>query len=92
MQPEAQAKVETGDFLLRKAVFLLTSSVGKTMAETLIDKAVKQIRSSPQTITKNEIKPLAHALEPSLAEFVGNEKAARLTSALRVLVGGITGI
>jgi hypothetical protein len=86
------AKSESGEFLLRKAVFLLTSSVGKAMAETLVRNAVKKIGSTPERLTKQDIKRLAAVLEPSLSEFVGNDKATKLTSALRVLVGGISGI
>ncbi|MGH9823955.1 MAG: hypothetical protein ACREDR_11970, partial [Blastocatellia bacterium] len=90
-RPQSPAKAETGDFLLRKAVLLLSSSVGVSMAETLVKNAVQQIGSTPQMLVKDDIKRLASALEPNLSEFVGNDKAAKLTSALRVLVGGIAG-
>jgi hypothetical protein len=91
IQTKELGRPETGDFLLRKAVFLLTSSVGSAMAETLVKKAVTQIGCTPQRLVKDDIKRLAGAIEPSLSEFVGIDKAARLTSALRVLVGGIAG-
>ena len=84
-------KSESGEFLLKKAVFLLTSSVGMSMAETLIRNAVKQIGLTPEQVIKSDIKPIASVLERNLSEFVGNEKAAKLASALRVLVGGISG-
>jgi hypothetical protein len=87
IQTQQLRKPETGDFLLRKTVFLLTSSVGSSMAETLVKKAVAQIGCTPQRLVKDDIKRLASAIEPSLSEFVGIDKAARLTSALRVLVG-----
>lgn len=90
-RPLAPVKTETGDFLLKKAVFLLSSSVGVSMAETLVRNAVAKIGSTPQMLVKDDIKRLAGVLEPNLSEFVGNDKAAKLTSALRVLVGGMAG-
>ena len=87
----AAAKAETGDFLLRKAVFLLSSSVGVSMAETLVHNAVTQIGSTPRMLVKDDIRRLAEVLEPNLSEFVGTDKARKLTSALRVLIGGIAG-
>jgi hypothetical protein len=91
IQTKEIGRPETGDFLLRKAVFLLTSSVGSAMAETLVNKAVIRIGCTPQRLVKDDIKRLAGAIEPSLSEFVGIDKAAKLTSALRVLVGGTSG-
>jgi hypothetical protein len=85
-------KVESGYFLFRKAVFLLASSIGKSMAENLLRNAAHQIGSSPESLIREDIRPLAGALQPNLSEFVGNDKAAKLTSALRVLVGGMAGI
>jgi hypothetical protein len=85
-------KAETGEFLLRKAVFLLTSSVGMSMAQTLLNNALKQIGSTPQKLVKDDIKRLSSVLEGPLSEFVGKDKAGKLTSALRVLVGGTAGV
>ncbi|MGH9830298.1 MAG: hypothetical protein ACREDR_44380, partial [Blastocatellia bacterium] len=62
-----------------------------SMAETLIRNAVKQIGRTPEQVIKSDIKPIASVLERNLSEFVGNEKASKLASALRVLVGGISG-
>jgi hypothetical protein len=90
-QTHDQPKQETGEFLLKKSIFLLTSSVGRSTAETLVDKAVHLIGCTPQTLVKDDIRRLASAIEPSLSEFVGTDKATKLTSALRVLVGGIAG-
>ena len=80
---------QTGEFLLRKTIFLLTSSVGNAMAETLVRKAVFLIGVTPATLKQDDVPRLSSALEPTLREFVGNEKAARLASALRVMVGGV---
>jgi hypothetical protein len=91
LQTKESSKPESGLFLLRKAVFLLTSSIGMSMAETLVNNAVERIGSSPEKLVKDDVKRLAGALEPPLSELVGTEKAARLTSALRVLVGGMVG-
>jgi len=90
MQTQNNIKAESGGFLIRKSVFLLTSSVGNAMAETLVGKAVAQIGATPESLTKQDIAKLAGVLEPSLREFLGSEKARKLSSALRVLVGGIT--
>jgi hypothetical protein len=83
---------ESGYFLFRKAVFVLTSSIGQSMAENLLRTAAHQIGSSPESLIREDIRPLAGALQPNLSEFVGNNQAAKLTSALRVLVGGVAGI
>lgn len=61
-----------------------------TMAETLMKKALEQIGRTPDTLMRTDIPKLAESLEPALSEFVGNEKAGKLVSALRVLVGGMT--
>ena len=83
---------ETSEFLVRKAKFLLTSSVGMAMAETLLQNSLEQIGLTSHTFTKEDVKRLAAVMEPSLSEFVGTDKAAKLTSALRVLLGGVAGI
>jgi len=92
-EPEAanSPNKESGVFLFKKAVFLLTSSVGMTMADTLVKNAIAQIGSTPEKLVKEDFKALSAKLESPLSEFVGSDKAAKLTSALRVLVGGITG-
>jgi hypothetical protein len=90
---ESQPKPdESGEFLVRKAKFLLTSSVGMTMAEALLNNALERIGLTAQRLTKEDVRRLAGEMEPSLSEFVGTEKAAKLTSALRVLLGGAAGI
>jgi hypothetical protein len=76
------------DFLFKKTVFLLVSSVGKEMAEALIGRALREIGTDPQALKKDDIERLSLKLEPALTPFVGGEKARRLASALRVLVGG----
>jgi len=70
---------------------LLTSSVGKAMAETLVNNAVKQVGTTPEMLAKDDVKRLSVALEGPLSELVGRDKATKLTSALRVLVGGVVG-
>ena len=79
------------EFLFQKSVFLLVSSVGKEMAETLICRALLEMGTDPQTLTRDDIEPLSLRLEPALTPFVGGDKARRLASALRVLVGGTVG-
>ena len=79
----------SGEFLVRKSVFLLASSVGKVTAETLISQAIDKIGRTRADLTPSDIPPLAVSLKPALSNFVGDEKAERLTSALRVLVGGV---
>lgn len=76
-------------FLVVKSVFLLTSSVGKDMAETLINQAMDHIGVTSLTVTRNDIVKLSVNIEPALRPFVGLDKAQRLASALRVLVGGV---
>jgi hypothetical protein len=76
-------------FLIMKSVFLLTSSVGKDMAETLINQAMDHIGVTPLTLTRKDIVKLSVQIEPALRPFVGIDKAQRLASALRVLVGGV---
>lgn len=76
-------------FLVLKSVFLLTSSVGKDMAETLINQAMEHIGVTSLTVTRNDFVKLSVSIEPALRPFVGLDKAQRLASALRVLVGGV---
>ena len=78
-----------GEFLVRKSVFLLASSVGRVTAETLISQAIDRIGCTRADLTPSDIPPLAVSLKPALSTFVGDEKAERLTAALRVLVGGV---
>ena len=80
---------DDGHFLVVKSVFLLTSSVGKEMAETLINQAMDRIGVTASTVTRNDMVRLSAHVEPALQPFVGLYKAQRLASALRVLVGGI---
>ena len=77
--------------LFQKSVFLLAPSVGKDMAETLVRQALGRIGSADSTLAKDDIVRLAASLEPALKPFVGDDKAQRLASALRVLVGGVIG-
>ena len=79
------------DFLFQKSVFLLISSVGKEMAEALIGRALREMGTDPQSLKRADIEPLSVRLEPALTPFVGGDKARRLASALRVLVGGTLG-
>jgi hypothetical protein len=92
MQPQGEVQKKSGDFLFNKCVFLLTSSVGRVMAETLVSNALQKIGATRQSLVQSDISRLATALEPALCEFVGGEKAKKLASALRVLVGGVTGL
>jgi hypothetical protein len=80
---------DDSQFLITKSVFLLTSSVGKDMAETLIHQAMSHIGLTPATLTRGDIVKLSVQIEPALRPFVGIDKAQRLASALRVLVGGV---
>ena len=92
MQPLEANKEPSENFLLKKSVFLLASSVGKATAEKLIEQAVTQLRIDGSRLAVGDIPRLAGAIEPSLRALVGNDKAQKLASALRVLVGGaITG-
>lgn len=61
------------------------------MAEALIGKALQQMGTEPKLLRPADIEQLSVKLEPALKPFVGNEKAQRLASALRVLVGGTVG-
>jgi len=79
----------SGEFLVKKSVFLLASSVGTVTAETLISRAIDEIGRTRAGLTASDIPGLALTLKPALSSFVGDEKAERLTSALRVLVGGV---
>lgn len=80
------------NFLLKKSVFLLASSVGRATAEKLIEQAIIQLSIDASRLAVGDIPRLAGAIEPSLRTLVGNDKARKLASALRVLVGGaITG-
>ncbi|HEY7544390.1 MAG TPA: hypothetical protein VID27_05890 [Blastocatellia bacterium] len=92
MQTQSDIQKKSGDFLFNKSVFLLTSSVGRVMAETLVSNALQKIGSTPQSLIQSDISRLATTLEPALCEFVGSDKAKKLASALRVLVGGISGL
>jgi hypothetical protein len=89
MQSESGVKEPAGEFLVRKSVFLLTSSIGVTMAEKLVNQAMGQIGVEPAALTQSNIASLADAIEPALQPFIGHEKARRLAAALRVLVGGV---
>jgi len=80
---------DSGEFLVRKSIFLLASSVGKVTAETLIGQAIDDIGRTRAGLTSSDIPSLAVSLKPALSNFVGDEKAERLTAALRVLVGGV---
>ena len=84
-----QTASSSGEFLVQKSVFLLASSVGKVTAETLITQAIDKIGRTRAGLTASDIPPLALSLKPALSTFVGDEKAERLTAALRVLVGGV---
>ena len=90
MQSKDGIPSSSGDFLFRKSIFLLTSSVGQAMAETMVKKAVFLIGATPATLKQEDVPRLSTTLESALREFVGNEKAARLAAALRVMVGGVT--
>lgn len=79
------------DFLFQKSVFLLVSSVGKEMAEALIGRALREMGTDPQALKRADIEHLSAKLEPALIPFVGGDKARKLASALRVLVGGTLG-
>jgi hypothetical protein len=88
MQPQGVTKEPSENFLLKKSVFLLASSVGKATAEKLIEQAIIQLRIDASRLAVGDIPRLAGAIEPSLRALVGNDKAQKLGSALRVLVGG----
>jgi hypothetical protein len=89
MAASSNVATSNGHFLVRKSIFLLASSVGKAVAETIINQAIEQIGRSPSLLTEADIPGLSVKVKPALAKFVGEEKAERLTSALRVLVGGM---
>jgi hypothetical protein len=80
-----------GDFLFQKSVFLLISSVGRDTAETLIQRALQQMGTDRKALQPSDIAQMSVKLEPALKPFVGDDKAQRLASALRVLVGGAVG-
>ena len=79
------------DFLFQKSVFLLVSSVGKDMAEGLIERTLQEMGTDRKSLKPADIAQLSAKLEPALRPFVGNDKAHRLASALRVLVAGSVG-
>ena len=89
METQRNVAQASGPFLIQKSTFLLSPSVGRAMAETLINQALQQLRLGVDDVAQGDIPALALKLEPALRQFVGDEKAQRLASALRVLVGGI---
>ena len=89
MHGQDEMTLGSGDFLVKKSIFLLTSSVGGAMAETLITRGLEQIGRNGSTLAQGDIVRLAAAIEPALRAFVGTDKARQLTAALRVLVGGV---
>jgi hypothetical protein len=89
MQTQYEVGRSSGSFLVQKSVFLLSPSVGKAMAETLINQSLEQLGIKGTDILQSDIPALSTRLEVALRPFVGDEKAQRLASALRVLVGGI---
>lgn len=91
-QENAAAPNSAGHFLYNKSVFLLTSSVGKATAETLVTQATTRIGRSIAMLATTDIVRLAATIEPDLATLVGIEKAKRLAAALRVMVGGRVGV
>ena len=88
MQPQGTLKEPSDNFILKKSVFLLSSSVGKATAEKLLEQAMRQLRIDAPRLAAADIPRVAGAIEPSLRALVGNEKAQKLAAALRVLVGG----
>lgn len=58
------------------------------MAENLVDNALKAIHVPAEKLNTSDIALLSMQLLPALSPFVGEDKAEKLTSALRVLVGG----
>jgi len=89
MIASSEAVPKNSQFLIQKSIFLLASSVGKAVAETIIHQGIQQMGASPTTLTEADIPGLSIKVKPALEKFVGEEKAERLTSALRVLVGGM---
>lgn len=85
--PTAGGK-NTGEFLVKKSIFLLSPSLGPAVAEKLVTRGLEFLRVEATSLAASDIPRLATVLEPSLRDFLGNEKAKRLASALRVLVGG----
>ena len=82
-------QTNSGEFLVRKSVFLLTSAVGKSAAQAMIENAMLQAGLSVATMSPGDMASVAARVEPALRPFVGGEQARRLASALRVLVGGL---
>jgi hypothetical protein len=68
-------------FFVQKSVFLLTSSVGKDTAETLIRQAMERTGRSAATLRQQDIVTVAGNLQPALNPFVGIDKAQCLASA-----------
>jgi hypothetical protein len=91
MPPKPADAKDTGQFLVRKSIFLLSPSLGPAVAEKLVMRGLEFLRVAPDSLVSADIPRLATVLEPSLRDFLGNEKAKRLASALRVLVGGAFG-
>ena len=89
MPTEPAIKANTGEFMVRKCVFLLTSSVGQAMAAKIVEEGLQSLGIQAAALTVSEMAQLSAVIERALRSFVGDDKATRLASALRVLVGGV---
>ncbi|HEY6330092.1 MAG TPA: hypothetical protein VI756_12205, partial [Blastocatellia bacterium] len=72
-KPASNGSPPSGEFLVRKCVFLLTSSVGRAMAENLIDNALKAIHVPAANLNTSDIALLSMQLLPALGPFVGED-------------------
>ena len=89
MPTQPAIKANTGEFMARKCVFLLASSVGNDMAAKIVQEGLASLGLQAADLTVNNMPHLSGVIERALRSFVGDDKARRLASALRVLVGGV---
>jgi hypothetical protein len=59
------AQTSSGEFLVRKSVFLLTSAVGKSAAEAMIQNAVLQAGLNTATMLPGDMATVAAKVEPA---------------------------
>ena len=68
---------------------MLASSVGNDMAAKIVEEGLESLGLQAADLTENNMTQLSGVIERALRSFVGDDKARRLASALRVLVGGV---
>ena len=84
-------QTNSGEFLVRKSVFLLTSAVGKSAAQAMIENAMLQAGLSVATMSPGDMASVAASVEPALRPFVGAQIGFQYGDVEDLFLGGPEG-